>query len=66
MQAALFFSLATVARFVPSGAAGMSSEAPVAPVADPDAALVAAFARGDARAFEKLYSAYKGDRKSVV
>ena len=27
---------------------------------DPDAALVAAFARGDARAFETLYSAHKG------
>ena len=60
MRAALFLSLTTVARFVPDGAARMSGDAPTAPVADPDAALVAAFARGDARAFETLYSAHKG------
>ncbi len=60
MQAVLFFSLATAAHFAPGGAARMSIDAQAAPVADPDAALVATFARGDARAFETLYGTHKG------
>lgn len=60
MQAALFFSLTTVAHFAPDGAVRMSVDVSAAAMADPDATLVAAFARGDARAFETLYRTHRG------
>ena len=47
---------------VPVPGSRLRGAAPVSPVApaDPDAALITAFAGGDARAFEALYTAHKG------
>ena len=75
MQAASLSYFVSPAWFVSAGAgwcarlpvgagkpegARVSVDAQAAPAADPDAALIAAFARGDARTFETLYSAHKG------
>ena len=63
MHAAALSCFALPAGFLAPAAARMTVDVPmITPAAqvDPDAALVAAFARGDARAFETLYSIHKG------